>query len=206
LRIDTDMDLIGIQTRRDQIIKLANEMVALVEGASPVTPPEPSPGEGDTRRYLYTGMVMIGDNMYVRNATGSHINCQWTREGFLNAIYDSAKEIGRRISIINGTPLDGDCPTSPEGSHREGNAVDYSYFLGVADQFDDAANLAFVLAFNRKLPSYRFRMDEELKTVLKAKASALYDRPTVLLVSDIIWGDTPPGAYNHDTHCHLEKR
>jgi hypothetical protein len=152
-----------------------------------------------------------------------HNPLQWIARSLY---YKFPGRTAQKLSIGDGCPGDGsNCPGHPEGSHRDGDTVDFDYFtMGatnhtqygsspieiwtdstsatstLTDAFDAQRNMEFTLLMRRVFPNARVWMDARIYTAISLAAWQTYGDAGRDWVKFIL--QDSPMHYNHHTHSH----
>jgi hypothetical protein len=196
-------------------------------------------------RKLVVGNIVAPDRKLVQFLTSNFIwdiraNCKYLTSEYLTTLTYMARtldcrfpdRVAKKLEITCGTPLSGDCPGHPVGSHINGVAADFHYFtLGstnhtqddpdgngkiiqiwtditnpsstLTDMFDRERNTEFALMLKKVFPDIMLIMDERIKNVLATTAWKMYGDSARNIINAAIQGDTPMHM-NHHTHMHCD--
>ena len=190
------MTIAYIQTRVDQIIKLANEIAAYTPDAEQGTPepdpviPDPIPIDGSTIISVYDYKSPYIEINIARNEG-------WLRRDWMDELNEAAKESGG-VTIRQGCPLHGSFSGGVSPAHTEaGDRVDLYYPTRDDGSIDIERLQKFINAMERKRKTFNEQRKAEGKRPIKLEYVMDITLDGQLDKND--WATFVEGG-NHDTH------
>jgi len=144
--------------------------------------------------------------------------------------YEYPDRVAQKLEVVDATPLTGDAPGHPPGSHSAGDDSDFHYFtfgatnntqldggaglvsiwtdpVNLSNMFDAKRNMEFALLYKRVFPKAFMMMDSTIKTALMAAALQVHGSEAQdIIMASINGDDDPDHLMKHNLHMHLSYR